>query len=109
MEIKVQCGCGTRFAFDVEPVNGRMPVRVNCPGCGADGTDRANEAIRQKLEAAAPVPVLQETPSPDGPSLRVEKSQQPASTGPASEAAFCPRHPKRPAVETCRVCNAPIC
>ena len=41
MEIKVQCGCGTRFAFDVEPVNGRMPVRVNCPGCGADGTDLA--------------------------------------------------------------------
>jgi hypothetical protein len=107
MEIKVQCGCGTKFAFDVEPVNGRMPVRVNCPGCGADGTDLANEVIRQKLDDAAPV--LQETPAPDGPSLRVEKSSQPASTGPASEAAFCPRHPKRPAVETCRVCNKPIC
>jgi hypothetical protein len=109
MEIKVQCECGTRFAFDVEPVNGRMPVRINCPGCGADGTGFANEVIRQKLAAVAPVPVLQETPAPGGPSLRVEKSQQPTGTGPASEATFCPRHPKRPVVETCRVCGKPIC
>ena len=28
MLIKIQCGCGTRFSFDVEPVNGRMPVEV---------------------------------------------------------------------------------
>jgi len=27
MEIKIECGCGTRFKFDVEPVNGRMPVK----------------------------------------------------------------------------------
>ncbi|MGD0206435.1 MAG: PQQ-binding-like beta-propeller repeat protein [Verrucomicrobiota bacterium] len=109
MEIKVQCPCGTRYAFDVEPVYGRMPVRVNCPGCGADGTDLANEVIRQKLAAVAPVPVLQETPAPGGPAPRVEKSQQPTSTGPASEATFCPRHPKNPATETCRVCGKPIC
>jgi len=109
MEIKVQCPCGTRYAFDVEPVYDRMPVRVNCPGCGADGTDLANEVIRQKLAAVAPVPVLQETPAPGGPAPRVEKSQQPTSTGPASEATFCPRHPKNPATETCRVCGKPIC
>ncbi|MGO9705366.1 MAG: PQQ-binding-like beta-propeller repeat protein [Limisphaerales bacterium] len=97
MEVKVQCGCGTRFAFDIEPVNGRMPVRVNCPGCGADGTDLANEAIRQKLAAtvaAAPV-----APVP----------QAAAAAVAAASVTFCPRHPKNPSTETCRVCGKPIC
>jgi outer membrane protein assembly factor BamB len=37
MEIKLQCYCGTKFAFDVEPVNGQMPWQVRCPHCRADG------------------------------------------------------------------------
>ena len=87
MEVKVQCPCGTRYAFDIEPVYGRMPVRVNCPGCGADGTDFANEVIRQKLAAtAATVPTVA-----------------------AASVPFCPRHLKNPATETCRVCGKPIC
>ena len=36
--IKIQCGCSQRYAFDIEPVNGRMPSPVACPACGADGT-----------------------------------------------------------------------
>ena len=112
MEIKVQCACGTRFAFDVEPVNGRMPVRVNCPDCGADRTDFANEVIRQKLAAAAaPAPVPQATPAPSWQSMRVAVSQPQAAAAPVAAAAvpFCPRHPKNPATETCRVCGKPIC
>ena len=31
MEIKIQCGCGTKYKFDIEPVNGRMPVLVCAP------------------------------------------------------------------------------
>src|SRR5207302_8451910 len=50
MEIKVQCPCGSKYKFDIEPVNGRMPMPVNCPSCGADGTDLANDFLRQ-LEA----------------------------------------------------------
>jgi hypothetical protein len=92
MEVKVQCPCGTRFAFDIEPVYGRMPVRVNCPGCGADGTDLANEVIRQKLAAtAAAVPTVAVAPVA------------------AASVPFCPRHLKNPATETCRVCGKPIC
>jgi hypothetical protein len=87
MEVKVQCPCETRYAFDVEPVNGRMPVRVNCPGCGADGTDLANEVIRQKLAATATA----------------------VPTVAAASVPFCPRHLKNPATETCRVCGKPIC
>ncbi len=58
--VKVQCGCGQRYAFDVEPVHGRMPSPVACPVCGADGTLAANEIIAQTLTASsqAAVPVV---------------------------------------------------
>jgi hypothetical protein len=73
MEIKIQCSCGTRYAFEVEPVNGWMPVRVKCPGCGVDGTDVANDILRQSraAAAAAPGPVPQPTPAPAQPSQPV--------------------------------------
>jgi hypothetical protein len=45
MPIKIQCGCGQRYAFDIEPICGRMPGFINCPICGADGTSAANEVI----------------------------------------------------------------
>jgi hypothetical protein len=133
MEVKVQCGCGTRFAFEVEPVNGRMPVRINCPDCGADGTDYANEVIRQKLGAAAvpaapvaiavvstpaptPAPVRQPVrvtvPQPVAVAVAVATPVATITAAPVAAAAsvtFCPRHLKNPAVEACRVCGKPIC
>jgi hypothetical protein len=63
------CGCGQKYSFEVEPVNGRMPSRVACPVCGADGTGTANEILARSQAvppppprpaptlAAAPVPV----------------------------------------------------
>jgi hypothetical protein len=51
--IKIECGCGQRYAFDVEPVNGGMPYTVACPICGADGTGAANEVIAQSLQTVA--------------------------------------------------------
>jgi hypothetical protein len=99
MEVKVQCGCGTRFAFDVEPVNGRMPMRIKCPGCGADGTELANEVIRQRLATTvAAIPVA--------PVAAAAVAAAPMAT---ASVPFCPRHPKNPATETCRVCGKPIC
>lgn len=56
MEIKIQCGCGTKYKFDIEPVNGRMPVLVTCPSCGANGTTDANQQIAQALGPAAYAP-----------------------------------------------------
>jgi hypothetical protein len=52
MDIKVQCECGQRFAFEVEPENGRMPTEVACPSCGLDATARANAIIQAKIEGA---------------------------------------------------------
>ena len=45
MKVKVECRCGQRYSFDVEPVDGRLPGSVACPTCGADGTDSANKVI----------------------------------------------------------------
>jgi hypothetical protein len=60
LEIKIQCDCGTKYKFDVEPLNGRMPTSVFCPGCSFDGTDAANAQLRQKLAGSltktAPIP-----------------------------------------------------
>ena len=58
--VKVECACGQRYAFDVNPVNGHMPAPVKCPSCGADGTAAANQLIAQALAAqpaAQPVAV----------------------------------------------------
>src|SRR5678815_1353274 len=52
--IKIQCSCGQHYAFEIEPVNGRMPSPVACPACGADGTDAANEIIEQSPVTIAP-------------------------------------------------------
>lgn len=49
--VKVQCGCGQRYTFDVEPVDGLLPAPVSCPVCGADGTAAANAAIAQSVSA----------------------------------------------------------
>ena len=76
MEIKIQCDCGQRFKFDVEPVNGRMPFVVNCPTCGADGTEKANEVLRQipGLAEAVEYPPAAFATSSAGPA-RVRRNQ----------------------------------
>jgi hypothetical protein len=56
--IEIQCGCGQRYAFDTEPVNGRLGAPVACPSCGADGTAAANSIIAQALTAQSPSPLL---------------------------------------------------
>lgn len=58
MPIKIECECGQHYAFDVEPVDGKMPSPVACPVCGADGTAAANETIARQFAPAAT-----ETPS----------------------------------------------
>jgi hypothetical protein len=47
--VKIICRCGQKYAFDVEPVHGRMPVPVFCPACGLEGTVEANQFIARIL------------------------------------------------------------
>jgi uncharacterized protein YxjI len=56
MEIKIICGCGTKFKFDVEPVNGRVPVAILCPNCGTNCTTDANQQVQQKLGTSYATP-----------------------------------------------------
>jgi hypothetical protein len=63
MELKVQCDCGQKYKFDVEPVNNQMPFRVNCPICNADGTAKANALLQAQAPApAAPIPMAAPAP-----------------------------------------------
>jgi hypothetical protein len=62
IQITIQCGCGQQYAFEVEPVDGRVPSGVACPACGADGTAAANEAIAQSAPPAAASPRLRVQP-----------------------------------------------
>jgi hypothetical protein len=89
-ELKVQCDCGQKFKFDVEPVNNRMPFTVNCPVCGADGTSKANDLLQRQ----APPPKAAIAPPPVPSQLRVA----PAVTAPPEPphvpaAASTPRPP----------------
>lgn len=108
MEIKVECVCGQRFKFDIEPVNGRMPHSVNCPACGADGTESANLSIQQTQmnspTAAAPeaslVPAVPPMGSPT--KLRISSPSPTAARAEAPEAA-----PMRPMPSLATAAAAP--
>src|SRR5262245_49627789 len=94
MEIKIQCSCGSRYKFDVEPVNGQVPAPLSCPNCQADWTEQANAVIAQNLGVAAsstpPVaeasqptsfagaPPPPAVPSPTRVGLRLSAAAQPA-------------------------------
>src|SRR5215213_4276126 len=81
MEIKIDCQCGTRFSFDVEPVNGRMPVGIGCPSCQTDATGAANTVIAQHFGQVAPPP-----PAPAAPPPRMRLATAPAHAAPAAVA-----------------------
>jgi hypothetical protein len=57
-EIKVQCDCGQKYKFEVEPLNGQMPYAITCPICGLDGTKKANAILKD------PPPAVPVTPPP---------------------------------------------
>jgi len=77
--VKILCACSQKYAFDVEPAQGRMPFTVQCPICKADGTAAANEILARTLPpapvaASAPVHSLQPAPPPPtAASLRISK------------------------------------
>ena len=81
--VKIICSCGQKYSFDVYPLNGRMPLPVQCPVCGADGTATANEIIALALKpqpasspATPPPPV---TPAvPPSPAIAAASPTTPA-------------------------------
>ncbi len=123
MEVKILCGCGTKFSFDVEPVNGAMPVAIQCPQCAADVTSQANEIITQKLSTqpaplAVPlaVPAVKTRLAVAGSAHAVPLARpmaRPAAAvedaGETSQEVMCPKHLRNVATSNCYVCRKPIC
>src|SRR5690348_14992181 len=94
MELKIQCGCGSKFAFDIEPENGRMPYEIACPNCNADSTSLANTQIQQKLTQSTLAPATPEASPKPGIRLNrqpaaapVESSSVPSTQVPPSKGA----------------------
>lgn len=98
MELKVVCDCGQKYKFDVEPVNGQMPFKVNCPVCNADGTAAANALLFQAMPSAAPPPPVASAPPPVG-GLRLNR---PAPAPMASAPSPLPMAPAPAAITAVR-------
>lgn len=134
--MKIQCDCGTKYAFDVSPDMVHQPVKFVCPGCGLDSSERVNALIRQQFgptaeagtgelrtEAVAPAPQTASAsaaaptppvPAPVRSAPRVRLSQTGlASTGAAppdvKDTRFCSKHPQQRVTDQCRVCEKPLC
>jgi outer membrane protein assembly factor BamB len=135
MTIKILCECGTKFAFDVEPIGGKIPAPVTCPSCAKDATEAANEIIAQQLGMSATAAPLASAPAPvvsSGGSMKVAPPAHGVSTmrvagsapsappvgappvsdlpeAPAPAVEMCAKHPDSPAAANCVVCHKPIC
>jgi hypothetical protein len=66
--VKIVCSCGQKYAFDVYPLNGRMPSPIKCPVCGVDSTTIADEIIALALKAPLPPSPAIPLPPPASPS-----------------------------------------
>jgi hypothetical protein len=103
--IKIQCGCGQRYAFDVKPVAGRMPHSVACPVCGLDGTAAANLVISQSLREPIPAALVPALGPADSTKLAIgaggSKGTRP---GVRASAALQPDRSKAEAEARSKVC-----
>ena len=50
--MKIQCPCGTKYAFDVTPEMAANPVTLVCQNCGADNSLAVNGLIQQQFSAS---------------------------------------------------------
>lgn len=87
IDVKLECHCGQQYAFDVEPVEGRMPTEVQCPNCGSDGTAAANAFIARLLPPPSPAP---STPVPKPGALRISSTAPHSAPGLPSAVAVSP-------------------
>lgn len=109
--MKIQCACGTKYAFDITPDMAQNPVRFVCPTCGLDSSEYVNQLVREQLaEQAADAG---STPPPPVAHARMRvalpaKPEEPAAPAePVSK--FCQKHRGVLATEHCAVCEKPIC
>ncbi|MBA4146805.1 MAG: hypothetical protein H0X66_01730 [Verrucomicrobia bacterium] len=61
MDLKIQCHCGTKYKFEFQPVDGRVPFQVICPTCGTDATEFANSRVQDMMGGAPATPSIAAT------------------------------------------------
>jgi outer membrane protein assembly factor BamB len=89
MTIKIQCDCGTKFAFDTPESGAFPPGSITCPNCGVDATETANGVV---AASAAPVPVPEKKP---GLTLSLPASHAAPEPSAVAPVAPTPLPPKR--------------
>ncbi len=111
--MKIQCPCGTKYAFDVTPEMAANPVTLVCQNCGADHSPAVNRLIQQQFPATATESAA--VPAVDA-KARVEVAVHAAAAAPEQAEAWtptapqmCRKHPGNFTSEQCRVCHKPIC
>src|SRR5258708_3431426 len=102
--MKIQCPCGTKYAFNVTPEIAQSPVQFVCQSCGVDLSDPLNELIRQEVgvetQAAFVSPSTSQAIAPPPPgAARVPATI--TATAPAMAASVAPQTP--PPAPTIRV------
>ena len=117
--MKIQCQCGTKYAFDVTPEMATNPVTLVCQNCGADNSLAVNRIIQQQISATAAEGAATPTvsaPPPVESTPRMRVAVQVATTAPGQAEAWtptaaemCRKHPGNFTSEQCRVCHKPIC
>lgn len=116
--MKIQCSCGTKYAFDITPEMGQTPVRFVCQNCGLDSSELVNELIRRELAgvvpAEAPPAVAEPVATPAATArMRIATVQPPAQDGGTPAASdtpqYCLKHNNQLATHRCVVCQKPIC
>jgi hypothetical protein len=112
MTLKIQCGCGAKYAFDATPEHMRTGVRLVCQSCGADNSEAVTGILQQQLAhigilETAPRPVLEAIPIgvtevPEAPPATVRAA-------PTTPAGICLKHPGHSYAAQCLVCQKPLC
>ena len=62
--MKIQCACGTKYAFDVTPEMARSPIQFVCQNCGQDNSAVINQLIRQQFPPAQSAPAARPSVPP---------------------------------------------
>src|SRR5258708_16144628 len=61
--MKLQCSCGTKYAFALTPQMARAPITFVCQQCGADSSPMVNQLIQRELGLTAPLASAATPPS----------------------------------------------
>lgn len=112
--MKIQCSCGTKYAFDITPEMAADPVRLVCQNCGADNSASVNQIIQQQFAATTPAsepPPASVPAAGPAPRVRVQvHTAAPVASAAASPTPpMCLKHPGNFTADHCRVCGKPIC